>query len=45
MDSLISLLLLALEIVIAGYLGYCFGHINGFREGIKIQRKIDRGEL
>ena len=45
MDGIINLLFLALEITIAGYLGYCLGHINGFREGMKLQRKIYRDEL
>ena len=45
MDSLINLLFFAFEIIIAGYLGYCLGHINGFREGMKLQRKIYRDEL
>ena len=42
---MIDLLWFAFAMLLAGYVGYCFGHINGFREGTRLQRKIDRNEL
>ena len=39
------ILALVIILLLVGYVAYCFGHIEGYRKGAEMQRKINRGEV